>query len=89
VPQLSRCPLLRMEPSVLVYLAERTPNIGRVKRGAKLRREDKIIVWPSCRASHAALSLPASVRSKRDHAIVRELKRAPRQSRLGVATLSY
>ena len=78
-----------MEPGVLGYLAERTPNIGRVERGAALRREYKIIVGPSCRASHATLSLPASVRSKRDYAIVRELKSAPRQSRLGIPALSH
>jgi len=44
VPQLSRGPFLRVEPGVLGYLAERTPNVGRVERGAALRREDKIIV---------------------------------------------
>jgi hypothetical protein len=35
VPQLSRCPLLRVEPSVFGYLAERTPNVGRVERSAR------------------------------------------------------
>src|SRR5688500_15077029 len=89
VPQLSRCPFLRVEPGVLGYLAERTPNIGRVERGAALRREDKIIIGPSWRASHATPSLPASMRSKREYAIVRELKSAPRQLRLGVAALSH
>ena len=77
VPQLSRCPFLRVEPSMRRYLAKRTPNVGRVEWGAALCREDKIIFGPSCRASHATLSLPASVRSKRDYAIVRELKSAP------------
>jgi len=89
VPQPSRCPFLRLEPSVLGYLAERTPNVGRVEKGAALGREDKIIVGPSCRASHATLSLPPSMRSKRDYAIVRELKSAPRQSRLRVPALSH
>jgi hypothetical protein len=89
VPQLSGCPFLRVEPSVLGYLAERTSNVGRVERGAALCREDKIIVGPSCLASHATLSLPASVRSKRDDAIVRELKSAPRQSRLGIPAVSH
>src|SRR5215216_6359943 len=75
--------------SALGHLAECTPNVGCIERGAKLRREDKIIVGPSCRASHATLSLPASMRSKREYAIVRELKSAPRQSRLGVPALSH
>jgi hypothetical protein len=33
VSQLSRCPFLRVEPGVLGYLAEGTPNIGCVERG--------------------------------------------------------
>jgi hypothetical protein len=41
VPQLSGCPFLCSEPSVLGHLAEGTPNVGRVERGAKLRREDE------------------------------------------------
>ncbi len=85
----SRGPFLRVEPGVLGYLAERTPNVGRVERGAALRREYNIIVGPSCRASHATLSLPASMRSKRYYAFVREFKGAPRRSRLGVPALSH
>lgn len=66
-----------------------TPNVGCVERGAKLRREDKIVVGPSCRVAHATLGLPASVRSKCDDAILREFEGAPRHSRLGVPALAY
>jgi hypothetical protein len=89
VPQLSRCPFLRLEPSLLGDLAEGTSNVGGVERGAESRREDKIVVLPLCRVAQATLGLPASMRSKRDYAIVRELKGAPRQSRLGIPALSH
>ncbi len=89
VPQLSWCPFLRLEPSVLGHLAEGTPNVGCIDRGAESRREDEIIVGPSCRVAHATLGLPASVRSKRDYAFVREFKGAPGQSRLGVTAFSH
>ena len=80
VPQLSWCPFFRLEPSALGHLAEGTPDVGRVERGAKLRREDKIIVGPSCRVAHATLGLPASVRSKCDYAFVRESRGCYRRS---------
>src|SRR5215212_8483844 len=89
VPQLSWCPFFRSEPSVLGHLAEGTPDVGRIQRGAKLRREDKIIVGPSCRVAHATLGLQPSVRSKCDYAFVREFEGAPGQSRLGVAVFSH
>jgi hypothetical protein len=44
-----------VEPSVLGHLAEGTPNVGCIERGAKLRREDKIIVGPSCRVAAAKI----------------------------------
>jgi hypothetical protein len=74
---------------VFGHLAEGTPNVGCIERGAELRREDKIIVGPSCRVAHASLGLPASVRSKCNHAFVREFKGAPRQSRLGLPAFSH
>jgi hypothetical protein len=37
VPRLSWCPFLRLEPGLLGHLAEGTPNVGGVKRGAKLQ----------------------------------------------------
>jgi hypothetical protein len=37
VPQLSWCPFLRLEPGLLGHLAEGTPNVGGVQRGAKLQ----------------------------------------------------
>jgi hypothetical protein len=65
---------------VLGHLAEGTPNVGSVERSAKLRRDDKIIVGPSCRVAHATLGLPASVRSKCNYAFVRKFKGAPGSS---------
>jgi hypothetical protein len=59
---------------VFGHVAEGTPYVGCIERGAKLRREDKIIVGPSCRVAHASLGRPASVRWKCDYAFVRELK---------------
>jgi hypothetical protein len=59
---------------VFGHVAEGTPYVGCIERGAKWRREDKIIVGPSCRVAHASLGPPASVRWKCDYAFVREFK---------------
>ena len=80
--------ILRLESGVLGLLAKGTPNVGGVKRGAELSREDEIVVGPSCRAAEATPCLPTSMRSKRDYAIVREFQGAPRHSRLGVPAAS-
>jgi hypothetical protein len=61
---------------VLGHPTEATPNVGGVERGAESRRKDEIIVGPACRAAQATLRLPASLRSKRKYAIVRELEGA-------------